>query len=192
MGHRTPVTGNDIMPRCTVSANHVSFCQLSLCFCPHHAACPADMVEKFLMSKDIPAADSRLKDSFTPATVSTWLTVFSKCGLEQLVQLCIDYIVSQETNVDIDMANLQPTHANMLFAATQRKLISCVLLMSKTNSELRHANLVLSQHLPRLRSSGALTAYSCSACNRKWISRNSYTVCCDKMTSQTKIQLYVL
>ena len=84
------------------------------------------------MSKDIPTADSRLMHSLTPATVSAWLPVFSKCGLEQQVKTCIDYILDEHSPVDIDMTNLQPSHANMLLTALQRKL-------SKSNSEIAQA-----------------------------------------------------
>ena len=149
------------------------------------------------MSKDIPAADSRLKDSFTPATVSTWLTVFSKCGLEQHVQLCIDYIVSQETNVDIDMAYLQPTHANMLFAAIQRKL-------SKTYRDLRHANGRIDKgnsqrdKLVQLYLTAAPpTPYygfhvlKCSACGSCWISMSHDSVTCCNKKSATQGCVYL-
>ena len=72
------------------------------------------------MSKDISATGSRLKDSLTPATVSAWLPVFSKCGLQQQVQLCIDDPTSQYVPLRIFMlANMDPTHADQLLSHMQ-------------------------------------------------------------------------
>jgi hypothetical protein len=45
--------------------------------------------------KTPPAADSRLKSHLSPSTAIPWLQTGSRCGHEQLVQLCIDYILTQ-------------------------------------------------------------------------------------------------
>lgn len=110
------------------------------------------------------------------------------------MQPCIDYLLSQSLPVDMDLlSSLDPTHAGQLLSAMQQKISQASTQVSQANSRLHLAHnridSVLSQ---RLGSSGALTAYSCSACKRKWISRNSYTLCCNKTTSQTTIQLNVL
>ena len=96
---------------------------------PHHltpppspASCPAAVVDRFLMSKDVSAADSRFNSHLSPSTVSSWLVAASKSGLEQQVQLCIDYIVSRDQPLEIDLASLAPAHANQLLTAMQHKL----------------------------------------------------------------------
>jgi hypothetical protein len=74
------------------------------------------------MSKDVSAADSRFNSHLSPSTVSSWLVAASKSGLEQQVQLCIDYIVSRDQPLEMDLASLAPAHANQLLTAMQHKL----------------------------------------------------------------------
>jgi hypothetical protein len=141
------------------------------------------------MGKDIPPADSRLKDSLTPATALTWLSVFSKCGLEQQVELCIDFILKQHSPVDIDMTDLQPAHANKLLAAMQRKLSTANTEISQALSRINNAK---DQRDKVVQSIGASSFYvnTCSSCNRRWIS-NDIVTCCGSKRNPTGLYLYL-
>lgn len=85
-------------------------------------------VDKFLLGNDgstaslasVATADSRFKNHLSPSTVSSWLTLLSKCGLEQQVQVCTHYIVAQNIPVDFSLlASLDPTHSDQLLAEMQ-------------------------------------------------------------------------
>jgi hypothetical protein len=155
-----------------------------LCFAVPVLFCTAAEVQKFLMSKDIPAAESRLRNSLTPSKVTSWLPVFSNCGLEPQVQLCIDYIVSHEKPVDIDVTlvtSLQPAHADMLLTAMQRKL-------STVNRRISQAVKQREKLVGQYGSSG-LAVITCHSCYKKWISDESLTCCNRSSTTHAFVSL---
>lgn len=118
------------------------------------------------MRKEASAADSRLKSHLSPSTANSWLTTFSKCGLEQQAQLCIEYIIKQDLQVDIDLLrSLQTTHAAQLLEAREkercvakRKVVDIVGYLGSTF--------------------GYLAACECRSCYARWISVESINVTC--------------
>ena len=149
---------------------------------------PAAEVGKFLLSKDTPATDSRLKYSLSPSTVSSWLVAASRSGLEQQVQLCIDYIVSQETQVDFDLASLAPAHSNQLLAAMQRKLSEANSKLDEANKELlkaTHFKVAIVKHV----GAGNLHSYTCSVCYKHWVSTPCIECCKGSYSRPTSVPL---
>jgi hypothetical protein len=77
------------------------------------ACLPAADVVSLLSSDAASAGSSRLQSHLSPATVGDWLATASRCDLNKLVQICINYIVDQSLPVDMDLlTSLQPSHAN--------------------------------------------------------------------------------
>lgn len=119
-------------------------------------------VGRFLLSKDPHATDNMLKSHLSPSTVSTWLAAASKCGLEQHVQLCFDYIVSTCLPVDMELlTSLTAAHANQLLKDMQSK-------SSQASSGLDYANSKMAKLEAHL-GTGRWYSYDCSCCNIKWI-----------------------
>lgn len=129
-----------------------AFFRVGVCCC----CLPAADVDRFLLGKHSVSC-SRLQNHLSPKTVGTWLTTASKCGLNKLVQICIDYSVGQSLPVDMDLlTGLQPSHANKLLAAKESQASNHKSRLDKVTKQL---------------GSSSLTHYSCSACGRSWLSR---------------------
>jgi hypothetical protein len=142
---------------------------------------PAAEVGRFLLSKDTPATDSRLKHSLSPSTASSWLVAASRSGLEQQVQLCIDYFVGQDTQVEFDLASLAPAHSNKLLAAMQRKL-------SENNKDMLKATNFKAEVVKHV-GDGTLQAYYCLVCRKSWVATSCIECCRGSYSRPTSVPL---
>jgi hypothetical protein len=151
------------------------------------AGLPAADVEKFLLGNDPPAACSRLWSHLSPSTLSSWLTTFSKCALDKLMQLCIDYILAKHLPVDTVrelLTSLSPSHASQVLAqhlrlreAMQQGIVEARNKLSTANSKLDKA----AHHL----GSNNTMAHTCTYCNATWITSGDIYCRCGKKSRKS-------
>jgi hypothetical protein len=162
---------------------------------------PAVEVQRFLLGEDLPAAQTRLWGHLTTAAcasttpsstsaVNSWLVTASKCALGKLVQLCIDYITSQNLPVHMDvLTSLEPSHAGQLLAAMHRKLVDVNSNLTAANGRLSTANSKFDRVIQNLESCSP-DAYTCSHCGSEWLGKTKRVTCCGKRSTKS-VPLYL-
>jgi hypothetical protein len=164
---------------------------------------PAVEVQRFLLGDDFPAPQTRLWGHLTTAacasinpsstsTVNSWLVTASKCALGNLVQLCIDYITSQNLPVHMDLlTSLEPSHAGQLLEAMHRKLVDVNINLTTANGRLSTANSKIDRVIQHL-GSRSPNAYTCINCGSEWLGKNKCVTCCGKrFTKSIPLFLYI-
>jgi hypothetical protein len=135
------------------------------------------------------AEDSRLKGHLSPSTAFPWLQAGSKCGHEQVVQLCIEYINSQPLPVKMQLLkSFDEAHADRLLAARHQKLSTAYRQVNLLSKDLSTASSKLDKVSNLL---GARTVASCTCsratCQKTWLGQvieNAYCPSCQcKMSS---------
>lgn len=117
-------------------------------------------------------------------TVARLCLAASKSGLEQQVQLCIDYIVDQDTDVDFDLVRLASVHANQLLAALQKRLCAAQREVKQAQRQLGAAISRIStantqrDKLVQQYGTKELRVFKCSSGGKRWIAGTLNTVAC--------------
>lgn len=73
---------------------------------------------EFLIACEPGTSTSRLARHLSRETVVGWLSAVSRCGLQQAVKVCIDFIVAQQLPVNFDtLCSLHRSDADQLLTA---------------------------------------------------------------------------
>lgn len=125
------------------------------------------MVQDYLAGSASAADSSRLAQHLTPETVMDWLTAASRCGLQQQVKLCIDYVVNKHLPVDINvLMALDKSIANRLLRAKQDKYSNYESLAA-ASERARMAHGKINAAYAQLNSS--LYRHNCPKCSSSWV-----------------------
>jgi hypothetical protein len=80
---------------------------------------------------------SRLAQHLTQETVVGWLKAASRCGLQQAVQLCIDFVVAKQVSIRVkDLSGLATADADQLLFAMHKKSTASRLKIASCNEML--------------------------------------------------------
>lgn len=120
------------------------------------------------------AADSRLKAYLSPSRVIPWLQAGSTCGHEQLVQLCIEYMVGEALLVDMQLLrSLDPAHAEQLLTRMRHKLSTAYRQINRLTDDLSTASSKVDKVAKHL-GAHTVTAYTCKklGCKKTWLAQH--------------------